>query len=34
MKDIDKMGIKEVSVAELSGVKIGHAQDYDAMTGV
>lgn len=34
MKDIDKMGIKEVSVAEFSGVKIGHAQDYDAMTGV
>lgn len=34
MKDIDKMGIKEVSVAELSRVKIGHAQDYDAMTGV
>lgn len=34
MKDIDKMGIKEVSVAELSGVKIGHAQDYDAVTGV
>lgn len=34
MKDIDKMGIEEVSVAELSGVKIGHAQDYDAMTGV
>ena len=34
MKDIDKMGIKEVSVAELSGVKIGHAHDYDAMTGV
>lgn len=34
MKDIDKMGIKEVSVAELSEVKIGHAQDYNAMTGV
>lgn len=34
MKDIDKMGIEEVSVAELSGVKIGHAQDYEAMTGV
>lgn len=34
MKDIDKMGIEEVSVAEFSGVKIGHAQDYDAMTGV
>ena len=34
MKNIDKIGIKEVSVAELSGVKIGHAQDYDAMTGV
>lgn len=34
MKDINKMGITEVSAAELAGVKIGHAQNYDAMTGV
>ena len=34
MKNTDKMGIKEVSVSELTGVKIGHAQNQDAMTGV
>ena len=30
----EEMGWEEISITDLAGVKIGNAQDEDAMTGV